>query len=95
MYEVPASKRSVGQDKFEFKIGSKTHKVTKAKYLTGAQLEDLTSGDLPLVFDVFGKRGTAIGDAVRSLDVEQILALVGAWVGDSDLSAGESKASSS
>lgn len=93
MYEVPESKKSVGQDKFDFKIGGKAHQVTKAKYLTGGQLEDLTSGDVSRIFDVFGPRGSKVGDAVRSLDIEQIMDLVGAWVADSGLDSGKSKAS--
>lgn len=92
-YEVPASKKSTGQNKFDFKIGSKTFQVVKAKYLTGGQLEDLTSGDVTRIFDTFGERGTKVGDAVRGLELEQILDLVNAWVADSGLDSGKSKAS--
>ena len=95
VYEVPASKASKGQGEFEFKIGSKTYKVRKAKFLSGGQMEDVTSGDLTRIYDVFGKRGTPIGDAVRSLDIEQTTALANAWMADSGLNSGESEASSS
>lgn len=93
MYEVPASKASKGQDQFEFKIGAKTFKVKKARYLSGRAMEDLTSGELSLIFNVFGERGTPVGDAVRDLDIEQITALAEAWVADSGLAPGESEAS--
>lgn len=93
MYEVPESKKSVGQDKFDFKIGKKAHQVTKAKYLTGAQLEDVTSGDLSRIFDTFGAKTTAVGQAVRGLEYEQIIDLVNAWMADSELNAGKSSAS--
>lgn len=95
VYEVPASKASKGQDQFEFKIGTKVHKIKKAKYLPGGSIEDITSGELPRIFDAFGKRGTPIGDAVRSLEIEQITDLANAWMADSGLNAGESEASSS
>lgn len=92
-YEVPESKKSIDQDKFDFTIGSKKFQVVKAKYLTGGALEDLTSGKLTRIFDAFGPRGTKIGDAVRDLDIEQIQGLVTAWVADSGLDAGKSSAS--
>ena len=93
VYEVPASKASKGQDMFEFKIGSSTHKVKKARFLSAGQMEDLTSGDVARVLDTFGKRGSVVGDAVRSLDMDQIEALANAWTADSELSSGESPAS--
>ena len=93
VYEVPASKASKGQDMFEFKIDSKVHKVKKAKYLSMGQIEDLTSGDVSRVLDTFGKRGTAVGDAVRTLDQDQVEALANAWTADSGMSSGESQAS--
>lgn len=95
VYEVPASKASKGQDQFEFKIAGKVYKVRKAKFLSGGQIEDVTSGELSRIYDVFGKRGTPIGDAVRSLDIEQTTALANAWMADSGLNSGESEASSS
>lgn len=93
MYEVPAAKKSTAQDKWSFKIGEKTHSVPKVKHLTGSQMEDLTSGNLTQIFNVFGERGTPVGDAVRSLQTDQIEALVAAWIADSGLTPGESKAS--
>lgn len=93
MYEVPASKASKGQDQFEFKIGGKVHKVKKAKFLSAGKIEDLTSGDMTRILDTFGERGTAIGDAVRSLEIEQLTDLANAWTADSGLSSGESPAS--
>jgi hypothetical protein len=93
VYEVPASKASKDQDQFPFKIGAKTFKVKKAKYLSAGQLEDLTSGDMTRILDTFGARGTAIGDAVRSLEIEQLTDLANAWTADSGLASGESQAS--
>lgn len=92
-YEVPASKASKGQDQFDFKIGAKAYKIKKAKFLSAGALEDLTSGNLTLMLDVFGKRGTPVGDAVRDLEIDQVKDLASAWTADSGLKPGESEAS--
>lgn len=93
VYEVPASKRSVKQDVFEYKVGEKSFKVVSAKFLNGFQLESVTSFDLPAIFNIFGAKGTPAGDAVRSLETDQIADLVTAWTEASDLKPGESAAS--
>jgi len=95
-FEVPASKASVGQDKFTFKIDGKQFSIKKAKYLTIGEAEALESPESStVVLDIFGRRGTKQGDAVRSLDQEQFAALVEAWKLDSGVGVGESGASSS
>lgn len=95
-YEVPESKRSVGQDMFEFKIAGKAYSIKKAKFLTIGEAEALESPESStVVLDIFGRRGTKQGDAVRSLDQEQFAALVEAWKLDSGVGVGESGASSS
>jgi hypothetical protein len=94
VYEVPASKASVGQSDFQFTIGGKPYKVRKLKFLTIGQAEALEAPDsVSVVLDLFGKVGTKQGDAVRSLDKEQFEALVEAWQSDSGVSVGESEAS--
>lgn len=92
-YEVPASKRSIKQDVFEYAIGGKTYKVVTAKYLNGHQMEAVTSGDLTGIFNIFGTPGSPEGEAIRTLDQEQLEALIEAWTSDSDLTLGESPAS--
>lgn len=96
VFEVPESKRSVEQDVFPFKIGSKTYKIKRAKFLSIGDAETLESPDsATVVLDMFGVKGTPQGDAVRSLDAEQFEALVEAWKQDSGVGVGESEASSS
>lgn len=95
-YEVPASRASIGQADFEFKIGGKSYKIRRLKFLSIGQAEALESPDsVSVVLDLFGRAGTKQGDAVRSLDKEQFEALVEAWQADSDVTLGESVASSS
>lgn len=93
-YEVPTSQASVDQDKFKFKIGSQTFSIKKAKFLTVGEAEALESPESATdVLDMFGRKGTKQGDAIRSLDQEQFSALVEAWKADSGLDAGKSPAS--
>lgn len=93
MFEVPASKRSVKQDVFEFQVDGKKHTVVSAKFLNGSQMEAVVNGQLTELLDIFGTKDSRTGAAVRSLDQEQLLALVEAWQDASDVTPGESPAS--
>ena len=96
-YEVPASKRSIKQNQFQFKVPGdrKTYSIPKAKYMTIGQVEALETkgGEVKLtdLLEILGQ-GEA-RDAVRSLDQEQLMALMEAWQADSGLTVGESSAS--
>lgn len=95
-FEVPESKASIDQDQFKFKIAGKMYSIKKAKYLTVGEAESLESpASSTVVVDLFGRKGTKQGDAVRSLDKDQFSALVEAWKLDSGVGVGESGASSS
>lgn len=95
-FTVPESKRSKGQDEFTFEIAGKQYAIKKAKFLTIGEAEALESPESStVVLDIFGRKGTKQGDAVRSLDQEQFSALVEAWKLDSGVGVGESGASSS
>ena len=94
MYEVPESKASVDQDVFKFKIAKGTFSIKKAKFLSVGEAEALESPESStVVLDLFGRKGTKQGDAIRTLDQEQFAALVDAWKQDSGLGMGESPAS--
>jgi hypothetical protein len=96
MFEVPAAKRSLKQNVFEFKIGTKTYTVPKFEYLPVGVLEVIESTAADAIgpfLDVFGAKDSAVGKAVRGLDKEQLLALIKAWQADSDITAGESEGS--
>lgn len=96
VFEVPTAKRSLKQNIFEFKVGSKTFNVPKFEYLPVGVLETIESAADDAIgpyLDVFGKKGTPAGDAVRSLDKDQLTALINAWQADSDVTVGESEGS--
>ena len=97
-FEVPASKRSIKQNQFQFKVPGdrKTYSIPKAKYMTIGQVEALATkgGEVQLTdhLDILGQGDAR--EAVRTLDQEQMMALLEAWQADSGLSVGESSASS-
>jgi len=96
MFEVPAAKRTLKQNVFEFKIGTKAYTVPKFEYLPVGVLETIeaTAADAVGPFlDVFGAKDSAVGKAVRTLDKDQLIALIKAWQVDSDVTVGESKGS--
>jgi len=96
VYEVPAAKRSLKQNVFEFKISGKTHSVPKFEYLPVGVLEviEATAADAIGPFlDIFGAKDSAVGKAVRGLDKEQITDLIKAWQADSGITVGESEGS--
>jgi len=92
-FQVPPSKASKGQDKFEFGPGSGSEfSVKKAKFCKIAQLEKIEQGGAAAI-DFFGAAGTKQGDFVRDLDRDQFQTLIEAWQDDSNVTAGESQAS--
>jgi hypothetical protein len=93
VFSVPKSKKSLDQNKFQYEIDGKTFKVKSVKYLTGWEMEALLDGDLSALYNVFGSSDSPAGKAVRGLIVEEFQALLEAWQADSDIDAGESKAS--
>lgn len=106
VYEVPESKRSIDQDKFEFKVPGdrRKYKIPKVKYLPldaikkleaaargGEAAKDVTLDD---IVNLFGS-DAAVQKAIGTLDTSQLQALTIAWQQDSGVSVGESSASSS
>lgn len=96
-YEVPASKRSIKQNQFIFKVPGdrKSYSIPKAKYLTVGQVEKFSvKGEEMDITDILSILGQGDAhDAVRELDQEQLMALMEAWQNDSELTVGESSAS--
>lgn len=93
-FEVPASKASVGQDQFKFKIGDEEFSVKRLKFLSVGRRDEIGDSTSALL-EFLGPKGTKQGDAVRGLDEEQYDALTTAWQKDSDVTLGESEASES
>lgn len=96
-FQVPESKRSIRQNQFEFKVPGdrKTYRIPKAKYMTMGQVETLaTKGENVQITDILEILGQGEArEAVRTLDQEQLEALMEAWQEASGLSVGESSAS--
>ena len=98
-FQVPESKRSIAQNRFFFTVpgDDREFDIPKAKYLTTGQVEVLSrkGGEVKItdLLDLFDESEEA-AKAVRTLDAEQLSALMSAWQSDSEVSVGESSASS-
>lgn len=91
-FQVPQSKKSIKQNRFEFQIGDDVFEVPLLKFAPVRAAELLEKGEqvqalLAMLDD------EAARDAVRSLDGEQFGALMDAWSKASGVDAGESAAS--
>lgn len=97
VYKVPESKKSIGQNMFEFELpDGMLVSIPKAKYLTAGEIESLAEnkGELKVtdILDLLGQTVEAQA-AVRQLDIEQLMGLMKAWQEDSGIELGESSAS--
>lgn len=101
VFAVPASKRSLKQNRYEFTIpgDKKKYSIPLAKYLPSGAVERMGElADQVSIFDILSffddsevTEGTAA--AVRKLDNEQIMALMADWQKESGITVGESSAS--
>lgn len=91
-FQVPASKRSIAQNRFEFEVGGKTYSIPLMKFVPAGVMEQFENEKnitgLMMLADSDEQR-----DAMRLLEQEQIEALLSAWAEASDVSLGESSAS--
>lgn len=94
VFQVPASKKSKGQDRFDFELDGKSYSVKRSKFLSVGEQEIIGNGGVTEMIDtVFGARGTELGDAIRELDEDQYVALIEAYNADSGVTPGESAGS--
>lgn len=100
VYKVPKSKASIKQNRFEFDIAGKVYDIPLMQYVSGGLVEQVAEleakGGIAAIsasYVFFGPVGTPIGDAVRTLDSEQMEALSKAYMEASNVSVGESEAS--
>lgn len=94
MYEVPFDKKSIEQDRYEFKIGAKVYKIKRAKYISGDEaLVIAERQDMEAMFDLFGKRGTPTGDIVREIPLQMFNDLLDDWAKADGINLGEFLAS--
>ena len=99
-FVVPKSKASIKQNQFEFQIDGRKYSVPLMKFIPGAVIEEMAEAQavggaaaMAAGFRLFGEKGTPAGDAVRTLDGEQLDALADAYMQASGITAGESSAS--
>jgi hypothetical protein len=91
-FDVPASKKSIKQNRFEFNLEGVTHSIPLLKFAPVEAAEHFEAGR-----NVAGIlaccENDAARDAVRSLDGDQFGPLMDAWQKASGVTAGESPAS--
>ena len=95
-YQVPASKRSIKQNQFEFEIEGKAYSLPRFDLIPISVLEKIEEAPMNAVspyLEVFGPKTSPLGKAIRSLDKEQLTGLLTAWQEDAGITAGESAAS--
>ena len=97
VYEVPDYKKSIDQDKFSFKLGTKTYKATRFDLLPTSFMESLADLEEKHVVKALrlalaGSDETLAG-ALADLPVKAISDLIKAWQEDAKVTLGESKAS--
>lgn len=107
VYRIPESKKSIGQNQFEFELPASiceelklaegsTYAIPKAKFLSAGQIEQLAQNPRELklteILDLLGRTDEAAA-AIRRLDTEQLMGLMEAWTADSGFDLGESSAS--
>lgn len=92
VYEVPESKRSIRQNRFEFKFKGKKYSMPKLKYLPMEAAELMESGQ-ELKGIMVALDNDKARDAVRQMDAEQFADLMAALEKASGVSAGESSGS--
>jgi hypothetical protein len=87
-FEVPASKKSLKQNRFEFTIGKKTHDIPLLKFAPVEAAEAFEDGRQ--VAGILAAAGSdAARGAIRQLDGDQLEALVSAWAEASGVDVGE------
>jgi hypothetical protein len=97
VYEVPDYKKSIDQDKFSFKLGTKTYKATRFDLLPVSFVESL--GEIEEKHVVKALRLALAGSdeglaaALAVLPVKAIKGLIEAWQENAGVTLGESKAS--
>lgn len=91
-FDVPASKKSIKQNRFEFTLEGVPHSIPLLKFAPVIAAEHFEAGR-----DVAGLIACCENDdakaALRSLDGDQLGALTDAWFAASGVTAGESEAS--
>lgn len=92
-FQVPASKKSQKQNRFEFEHDGKTLDVPLLKFVTAAAAEAFESGR-EVTGLILAADKPEVQTALRSMDSDQLEALMSAWGKASKITVGESQGSS-
>lgn len=91
-FQVPASKASINQNRFEFELDGKSYSIPKLQYIKPSLMKRLNGQDAEmLVLSLVDEYHEGLSDEFDSLD--QMLALYEAWAEASGLTVGESSGS--
>lgn len=98
VFVVPPSAGSKKENRFSFKLGTKTYSVPKLQYLSGKTAKMLTETTDQLTVAEINRRifiseCPSLEEAVYDLADDQVNALADAWVEESAITPGESEAS--
>ena len=88
MFKVPASKKSIKQNRFEFELDGRQYDIPLLKFAPVAAAELLEQGKQIAALMMMLNDDSA-AEAVRSLDGDQFGALMDAWAEASGVDAGE------
>lgn len=91
-YEVPASKKSKKQNRFEFSHDGETYDVPLMKFVSAGAMEAFEAGK-NMTGLILAADDERTRDAVRTMESDQLAGLMGAWQEASGITAGESEAS--
>lgn len=91
-FEVPASKKSIDQNQFEFSLDGATYSIPLLKYAPVAAAEAFEQNQSVKAV-VIAIDNPKAADAIRRLDGEQFSALLEAWQEASGVTTGESQGS--
>lgn len=95
VFEVPKSKRSIKQNRYEFSVEGETFSLPKLEYVPVGAADAFQKGNIIDGFEAASGGDDRLVRAVAGLDADQLQALMKDWEENSDVSVGESPASDS
>lgn len=92
-YQVPPSKASTDQNRFEVELDGTTYKLPSLKYVKPALLEGTSTDGISGTRALFDHYAPGLFDAIEGAD--QLEGIMTAWGESSDITLGESQGSAS
>lgn len=95
VFEVPKSKRSIKQNRYQFTFDGEKFELPKMQYIPVGVSGLLKDERINEAFEALADGNARLQQVLMGLDSEQIQALFADWESESDVTAGESPASES